>query len=173
MLHKTISNNGGNPKLYGRFVIASLTALCGYGFVWQYRKYKSTSETWSKTMKSLNEFKPIEIEGQNALSYPWFYNRNLKDWEYKLVKMKGYFKDERFFIRRARDGRLGYMVFAPFVTAVQKTDFVARETVVNTPVEITILVNLGWVPVENKKDIELGNQPIPPLVIYWKIYPLS
>ena len=153
-----------NGKLYSRFVIGSLTALCSYGFVWQYKKYQISSERWSKIYESLNNFSPREIKGNDAKLYPWFFQRNLDEWEYKLVKMKGYFKDERFFVRRTRDGRLGYLVFAPFVTAVENQDFAKREININPNVEITILVDLGWVPLENKKDIEMGNEPIPPLV---------
>ena len=36
-------------------------------------------------------------------------SNNLNEWEYKLVKVQGYFKDQRFFIKRARDGRQGYL----------------------------------------------------------------
>lgn len=166
MLHKTLSPSQGNSKLYSRFVIGSLTALCSYGFVWQYKKYQTSSERWARIYASLNKFEPITIEGEHARAYPWFMYRDLKSWEYQLVKMKGYFKDERFFVRRTRDGRLGYLVFAPFVTAVQETDFVKREGNPNPKIEFSILVNLGWVPVENKKDIELGNQPLPPIVYF-------
>jgi len=34
------------------------------------------------------------------------------------------------------------------------------------------LVDLGWVPLENKKDIEIGNEPIPPLVQNLKLISL-
>ncbi len=166
MLNKTLSSTtrAGSSLIYSRFVIGSLTTLCGYGFYWQYNKYKASSLRWAKIYESLSHFEPIPIEGKDARLYPWFFTRSLEDWEYKLVKMRGYFKDERFFIRRTRDGRLGYLVFAPFVTAVEQTDFVKRENIINPPVEITVLVDLGWVPLENKKDIEMGNEPIPPLV---------
>ena len=175
MLHKTLSSAVSapvNPRLYGRFVIGSLTALCGYWFVWQYTKYQASSKRWAKIYESLNKFEPISLEGKNAKLYPWFFNRNLDEWEYKLVKMKGFFKDERFFIRRTRDGRLGYLVFAPFVTAVEETDFIKREGNPIPNLEITILVDLGWVPLENKKDIEIGNEPIPPLVQNLKLISL-
>lgn len=32
------------------------------------------------------------------------------------------------------------------------------------PVEHTIFVNIGWVALENKKDIELGGEVCPPMV---------
>ena len=171
MLHKTLSSAAvapANSRLYSRFVIGSLTALCGYGFVWQYTKYQASSKRWARIHESLSKFEPTPLEGQSAKLYPWFFNRNLHDWEYKLVKVKGYFKDERFFIRRTRDGRLGYLVFAPFVTAVEETDTVKREGNPNPAVEVTVMVDLGWVPLENKKDIEMGNEPIPPLVLWFQ-----
>jgi len=33
--------------------------------------------------------------------------------------MTGYFKEERFFVARKRDGKVGYLVFAPFITATR------------------------------------------------------
>lgn len=42
-----------------------------------------------------------------------------RDWEYKYVRMTGYFREERFFIKREKDGKKGYLVFAPFVTATE------------------------------------------------------
>lgn len=166
MLHKTIASpsRASSSRLYSKFVIGSLTALCSYGFLWQYTKYQASSKRWARIYESLNKFEPTPIEGRSAKLYPWYFSRSLDDWEYKLIKMKGYFKDERFFVRRTRDGRLGYLVFAPFVTAVEDLDYVKREANQNPPVEVTILVDMGWVPLENKKDIELGNEPIPPLV---------
>jgi len=41
----------------------------------------------------------------------------MKNWEYKVIKIKGWFREERFFVRRSRDGKDGYLVFAPFITS--------------------------------------------------------
>ena len=73
---------------------------------------------WNKIYESLDKFDPIELKGLDLKCYPWYRDNNLKNWEYKLVKLRGYFKDERFFVRRARDGRMGYLVFAPFITSL-------------------------------------------------------
>jgi len=39
-----------------------------------------------------------------------------------LVKLYGYFRDERVFIKREREGKDGYLVIAPFVTASSNKD---------------------------------------------------
>lgn len=150
-------------RAFKRTFILSLSGLCFYGFVWQSNRYSSSSKRWQKVQESLSSFAPAKIEGENAVNYPWS-TGNVNDWEYKLVELKGYFKDERFFVRRTKDSRLGYLVFAPFVTAKKTLEAVKRENVVNGQVEHTIFVNLGWVPLEHKKDIEMGNEPIPMLV---------
>jgi len=36
--------------------------------------------------------------------------------------MDGYFKTDRFFVRREKEGKEGYLVFAPFVTAFESVD---------------------------------------------------
>ena len=87
----------------------------------------------------------------------------MKDWEYKLVKLKGYFKDQRFFVRRRRDGKEGFLVFAPFVTAIERVNHRLKQKDL-LPVEYSVFVNIGWVPLENKKDVELGGEVSPPLV---------
>jgi surfeit locus 1 family protein len=150
-------------RAFKRTFLLSLSGLCFYGFYWQATRFQSSSKRWEKINESLSTFSPIAIEGINAVNYPWA-NGNVNEWEYKLVELKGYFKDERFFVRRTKDGRLGYLVFAPFVTAKQTLERVKRENVVNGEVEFSLFVNLGWVPLEHKKDIEMGNEPIPMLV---------
>lgn len=93
--------------------------------------------------------------------YPWNVGKNaIKDWEYKLVKLRGCFREERFFIRRERDGKDGYLVFAPFTTAKlfghpDGSDESAKR------VEFSLFVNLGWVPKENLKDIERTTEAVP------------
>jgi len=108
----------------------------------------------------LAEFKPQAITGYDALHYPWYRHNAVDKWEYKLVKLQGYFKEERFFVRKARDGRAGYFVFAPFITAYLDYN-PTKTTTVNYPVEKGIWVNLGWVPLENINDIERSTEPLP------------
>lgn len=76
--------------------------------------------------------------------------------------MRGYFKDQRFFVRRKRDGKEGYLVFAPFVTALERVNHRLKQKDL-LPVEYSVFVNLGWVPLENKKDVELGGEVCPPM----------
>lgn len=59
--------------------------------------------------------KPTTINGENVMYYPWVRDPT-KDHEFELVKMRGYFKEGRFMVQKERDGRRGYLVFAPFIT---------------------------------------------------------
>ena len=36
-------------------------------------------------------------------------------WEGTKIKMEGYYEEERFLVSREKDGKKGYLVFAPFV----------------------------------------------------------
>lgn len=141
--------------LWGTF-----SALAGYGSILQYLKYKTSSEKWNKINTDISSFNPITIRGQDLISYPWYGSGDVKDWEYKLVKLKGYFREERFFVAREKDGKPGFLVFAPFMTALHELDTIRKHDV-NTPVETGIFVNLGWVPSENKDDIEMTSEPVP------------
>jgi len=152
-------------------IMGALSSLAAYGCFWQLRRYQENSNRWNKIFEELNQFKPYDLDGLDAKFYPWYRDGNINDWEYRLVKLKGYFKEERFFVRKTRDGRVGYAVFAPFITAIEDND-VKRETDANPILEYGLMVNLGWVPIENKNDIEMGSEPIPPLV-RMKFYNLS
>jgi hypothetical protein len=93
---------------------------------------------------------------------------NVDSWEYKLVKMRGYFEPERIFIRREKNGKFGYLVFAPFVSAHLVGD--GRQFEQEGAMEIAktgVFVNLGWVPHENVDEIECTNEPLPLLVNFF------
>jgi len=126
------------------------------------RRYQESTSRWNKVYEELDKFTPQELKGIDAKYFPWYRDGNLNDWEYRLVKLTGYFKEERFFVRKVRDGRVGYAVFAPFVTAMEDYDL-RKDNNANPMVEYGIMVNLGWVPRENKDDIEMGGEPIPPI----------
>jgi surfeit locus 1 family protein len=142
-------------------IVGALSSVAAYGAFWQLRNYQESSNRWSKVFSELDEFKATELKGQDAKYYPWV-RGSLSDWEYRLVKLQGYFKEERFFVRKTKDGRTGYCVFAPFVTAMDDYDL-KKDTNANPMLEYGLMVNLGWVPIENKDDIEMGTEPIPPL----------
>ena len=63
-------------------------------------------------------------------------------------------------VKRSRDGKAGYLVFAPFVTSTRKVES-DHNSAINTPNDTTVFVNLGWVPSENKEDIEMSGEPVP------------
>ena len=147
----------------GKIVLGAIGALTGYGALYHYNQYLNLSSRWKQIQESVAHEQPIEIDGFDAKSYPWVRENNVKDWEYKLVKLKGYFKDQRFFVRRRRDGKEGFLVFAPFVTAIERVNHRLKQKDL-LPVEYSVFVNIGWVPLENKKDVELGGEVSPPLV---------
>jgi len=142
--------------------MGALSSLAAYGCFWQLRRYQESGNRWNKILSELDSFTPYELKGHEAKYYPWYVNSNLNDWEYRLVKLTGYFKEERLFVRKARDGRIGYSVFAPFITAMDDYDLY-KDNNANPMLESGIMVNLGWVPIENKGDVEMGTEPIPAL----------
>jgi len=144
-------------------IMGALSSLAAYGCFWQLRRYQESSNRWNKILGELDSFTPTELNGFDAKYYPWTRDSSLNDWEHKLVKLQGYFKEERFFVRKQRDGRPGYAVFAPFITAMADYDL-RKDTNANPMLEYGIMVNLGWVPIENKGDIEMGSEPIPAMV---------
>lgn len=150
-------------------IMGALTSLASYGCCWQLRRYQESSNRWNRIFEQIASFTPLELKGYDAKYFPWYRNGNLNDWEYKLVKLTGYFKEERFFVRKVRDSRVGYAVFAPFVTAMEDFDL-RKDTNANPMQEYGIMVNLGWVPIENKGDIEMGGEPIAPIVTCFTYY---
>lgn len=146
-------------KLFMKSVFGVTAAVTGYGCILQYSNYLSQKRAWEERQSSINSFQTTELYGEDLKYFPWLQYNQLKNWEYKLVKLKGYFKSERFFVRRARDGKEGYLVFAPFVTALQSTDI--PEAAHNPNLEYSVFVNLGWVPLENKGDVQMLPDPVP------------
>jgi surfeit locus 1 family protein len=67
--------------------------------------------------------------------------------------MEGYFEEERFLVSREKDGKRGYLVFAPFVyrhelpTSLDKNGKTLREFVI---------VNIGWIPIHLKDSISMN-----------------
>jgi surfeit locus 1 family protein len=87
---------------------------------------------------------------------------NLDDWEYKLVKIRGYFKEHRIYVRRRKDGKDGYAVFAPFITASENLSPDPTAPVEHPQIaEHGVMVNLGWIPVENKNEVKGTDEPLP------------
>lgn len=135
-----------------------MAAVFGYGSVYQYQKYLAGQARINAIQKNLEKFEPVTLKGKDLQYYPW-YTGKLADWEYKLVKIRGFFKEERFFVRREKEGKVGYLVLAPFVTALNDVDY--RRGGNNPPVEHSVIVNLGWVPAEHLDDITMTSEPIP------------
>lgn len=80
--------------------------------------------------------------------------------------MRGFFEEERLFVRKVKDSQPGFMVLAPFVTSLDGGG--AGQNVAGALDEnylrSGLLVNLGWVPAEHKNDIGTGREPLPVLV---------
>jgi hypothetical protein len=86
----------------------------------------------------------------------------MKNWEYRLVTVRGYFKEQRVFVRKAKDGKEGYAVLAPFVTGVQDVHSHPNYKLeCNKNGEHSIMVSLGWVPLDQKNAVEASDEPLP------------
>ena len=93
--------------------------------------------------------------------------KNLKDWEYKIVKIRGYLGPGRVFVRKDKDGKKGYSVFAPFFTVNQNLDNNPdRRMRTSSQLEVGISVDLGWVPIEHRTEISMNTNPLE--VITWE-----
>lgn len=110
-----------NPDARKTFVgiIGALSSIAGYGAFWQTRRYFESKQRWNTITERLDKWKPYPIFGLEAKIYPWMKGyKALEDWEYQVVKLDGFFGYERIFVRKTKNGRVGYCVFAPFVTAL-------------------------------------------------------
>lgn len=152
----------GSVPNTGRIALAALSAITGYGAFYHYSQYRAVSARWEAIRKSVAS-DAVELTGLDARFYPWVRENSVKDWEFKPVTLRGYFKDERFFVRRQRDGKDGFLVFAAFVTAVDRVNHRLKQKDL-LPIEHSVFVNLGWVPFDRKGDVELGGEVVAPLV---------
>jgi len=117
--------------------------------------------------QELVNFKPYEIEGKEAVEFPWHPGKT-EDWEYKLVKVRGFFSNQRVYVKRQRDGKDGYLVFAPFYTYHQNPHPHNPLIIEDKFHELDgaaggLMVNLGWLPAEHKKDIDFKETNIEPI----------
>lgn len=147
----------------GRIALAALSAITGYGAFYHYTQYRNVSAKWQSIKATVADQTTVDLNGLDARFYPWVRDNNVKDWEFKRVTLRGYFKDERFFVRRQRDGKDGFLVFAAFVTAVDRVNHRLKQKDL-LPIEHSVFVNLGWVPFDRKGDVELGGEVVAPLV---------
>lgn len=146
------SSNAHWKYLLGFFGLGNLSlALCCATWAEQEQEYLEKARH-----KLDSQEEPKTIFGQDAFQFPWSNNPN-KNYEFDYVKMRGYFKEERFFIQKNKDGKKGYAVFAPFVTS--HTDVNSHPHRGPTVLPCGIMVNLGWVPVENRKEVSLDSEP--------------
>lgn len=152
----------GNKRFFVS-VLSLYTGITAYGCGCSYLKYLTEAEKFSENIKRLNKHKPMDLPAEAHAQYPWYYE-GIDQWEYQLVKMRGYFKEERLFIKRERNGKPGYIVLAPFITANKFQDPTIRAAGQNYPLENGLMVSLGWVPKENLGDIEMGQEVLPLLV---------
>ena len=92
------------------------------------------------------QFSPISLEKKIYLRFLSLFEReldNIKDWQYRLVKVRGeFYPDMEVLVNRVKDGRMGYQLVRPFR---QEGD------------AFNILVNCGWLP----KGLEDNVPPLP------------
>jgi len=149
----TASSNAHWKYLLGIFGLGNLSLALACS------SYSSQEqEHLEKAKHKLNSQEaPKTIFGKDAFQYPWSNNPN-KNYEFDIVKMRGYFKEERFFVQKSKDGKKGYAVFAPFVTShtnLNTHPYRGPQTNV-----CGIMVNLGWVPVDSRNEVGLDSEPL-------------
>jgi surfeit locus 1 family protein len=83
------------------------------------------------------------------------------------VKIRGYLGPGRVFVRKDKDGKKGYSIFAPFYTAQQNLDNNPKyKTRTSSELKAGLSVDLGWVPIEHRKEISINTNPLE--VITWE-----
>jgi len=83
------------------------------------------------------------------------------------VKIRGYLGPGRIFVRKDKDGKKGYSVFAPFYTASFDLNNHSKcRPRHNSKAEVGLPVDLGWVPIEHRKEISVTTNPLE--VITWE-----
>lgn len=80
----------------------------------------------------------------------------MDEWEGKKIEYEGYFRQGRFMVARERDGKPGYLIFAPFATASTYSQMNASKKS-----EAAIVVCLGWIPKGEKYKIPLKEEILP------------
>jgi surfeit locus 1 family protein len=145
-----------------------LAAFGGLSVAYHLSKEAARQEdALQKQGQYLSNFKVYELNGREAVEYPW-QNGKIDEWEYRPVKVRGFFSGHRVFVKRQKDGKEGYLVLAPFYTYHFRDlphNFLNDEEKFH---ELEgnaggLWVNLGWVPTEHKKEIESTDTPIEPI----------
>lgn len=147
----------GNKSLMTLFL--GFTGLCGYGWYTQYQKYQLTRARWESVTEKITKGEVTELKGGDAKIYPWARGDSAAEWEHRLVNIKGFFREERFFVKRSRRGEEGYLIFAPFITAKEQVSH--RVTNANPILEYGLMVCLGWVAKDKKDQVAMGSDPLP------------
>lgn len=154
----------GAASQKGLFVVVmgGLTGTAITACRWQYNRYLESKRRWDTIFETLRAEKPFTLTPKEQVDFPWAKDSNeILAWEYKLVKIRGRLKRERYFIRRFKEGRLGYVVLAPLITAS------ATEDSNQAPAETGIIVNLGWVPHEYRDEYEKNGNLVPINVFFF------
>ena len=67
--------------------------------------------------------------------------------------MEGYYEEERFVVSREKDGKKGYLVFAPFIYRQSLSNQTDRG---GKTYRDMVIVCLGWIPVHLKDSISMN-----------------
>jgi cytochrome oxidase assembly protein ShyY1 len=117
----------------------------------------SLGADWQRLSSRAREGAVLPLTRLQALLLPW-QDQPIDDWEFRKVEMVGYYRPERIVVARDRDGKPGYYIFAPFINMAQQPQE-GSEAIY----ESGVVLNLGWLPREDRAQIELGMEPTQPL----------
>jgi len=80
-------------KIAYQVLLAGLGLGTGYGAILKFWQFSNTSAQLDKAHKQFEQFLPVNIKGSNARIYPWISGNDINTWEYKMVTLKGYFRN--------------------------------------------------------------------------------
>ena len=125
----------------------------------QLHKLKSHNKHLRESLKTNSEEKLLTIDGPNVLSFPWERRPEdlsaPEDWEFRKITIKGILGNNTHLVYREREGKPGYLVFKPLITATMRNNPLAKSKVPEAlDPQTGIMVNLGWLPFEKGKDVK-------------------
>lgn len=81
-----------------------LFAGSSYGVYWHQSQKAVLDRRNAAVTRTIEEWKPKELNGPDLVQYPWARDDSLDKWEFQLVKMLGYFRVPKISHSRRRSG---------------------------------------------------------------------
>lgn len=94
MLQTQVFNSFAQRSSTGAIRFLAATTFFGgaYGFAWHQYLKQQQQLLYDKVESDITEWKPYTLKGPEAVQYPWAQENFIREWEYRLVKLYGFFR---------------------------------------------------------------------------------